>query len=255
MRKLVVWLIVVGLFVVNLASVQAEELTGEDVLDKVKEAIDAKSAEMTLSMVLYSEGGSKRERSLQVKTAGNEGDKALIRFTAPADVEGTGFLSQEKSGGEEEMYLYLPALGSVRRIAGSQKNGSFVGTDFSYNDLSILGGGNYSEDYEASIEEETEEEYLLEIVPTDEEIEYSYGRMWVQKSNWVPTKVEFYDKDEKLHKELTNEDIKQVNKYWTPHRMTMKDVQKGTKTVLHLEEVAYDVELDDRIFTTRNLRR
>ncbi|MCK8825387.1 outer membrane lipoprotein-sorting protein [Fuchsiella alkaliacetigena] len=250
-------LLLVGLLVLSLSGLAtAQELTGNDVLENVEESISADTAQITFSMELH-DGDRVRNRKLETYTMdGPDYDKGKVRFLEPASVEGTGFLTRDPhDSDDDDMYLYMPAVGSVRRIAGSDKNNSFVGTDFSYNDLSLLGGANYDDDYDATIIEENDEEYLLEIIPTDEEIEYSYGKMWVQKSNWFPTKVEFYDEDEELYKVLENEDIKEIDGYWTAGQMTMSDVQDDTKTVLYLEEIIYDEQLDPRLFTTRNLQR
>jgi outer membrane lipoprotein-sorting protein len=233
----------------------AKDLSGDDVLDKVEESIDAQSSEIKLKMELYNDSGSMRERKLEAFSKDGEYDKALIRFLSPANVEGTAFLAKDKAADEEDMYLYMPVLGNVRKIAGSQKNGSFVGTDFSYNDLSILGGGNYKEDYKATVIEKNSEEYLLKLIPTDEEIEYKFAKMWVKIENYFPTKLEFYDQKGELHKVLNNEDIQKKDGYWTAEKLTMKNVQKGSKTVLYLEEITYDKQVSDRIFTTRYLRR
>lgn len=256
MMKRVISLTLILTLVISLSSLAAaQELSGDDVLDRVEESIDAQSSQVKLRMELYNESGSKRTRELEAYTKDGEYDKALIRFLAPASVKNTAFLSQEKNSDDKDMYLYMPALGNVRKIAGSQKNGTFVGTDFSYNDLSILGGGNYKEDYQPTILDEDNKEYLLRLVPTDEDIEYKFVKMWVQKSNWFPTKLEFYDEDEELYKELTNEDIKEKSGYWTAEKITMKNLQKGSKTVIYLDEITYDLELNDRIFTVRYLRR
>jgi outer membrane lipoprotein-sorting protein len=79
--------------------------------------------------------------------------------------------------------------------------------------------------------------------------------MWVKIENYFPTKLEFYDQKGELHKVLTNEDIQKKDGYWTAEKLTMKNVQKGSKTVLYLEEITYDKQVSDRIFTTRYLRR
>ncbi|WP_148217703.1 outer membrane lipoprotein-sorting protein [Acetohalobium arabaticum] len=255
MKRIMIVTLIMVLVLSMSGLVSAQELSGDDVLDKVEESIDAQSSQVKLRMELYNESGSKRTRELEAYTKDGEYDKALICFLAPASVKDTAFLSQEKKSDDEDMYLYMPALGNVRKIAGSQKNGSFVGTDFSYNDLSILGGGKYKEDYQATILDEDDKEYLLRLVPTDEDIEYKFVKMWVQKSNWFPTKLEFYDKDKELYKELISEDIKERSGYWTAEKMTMKDLDEGSKTVIYLDEITYDLELNDRIFTVRYLRR
>jgi len=236
--------------------ISAQDLNAEQVIDKVENSIDASSAKMQLHMDLYSASGSKRSRALTVYMKKTEGRaKSYLRFTEPADIEGTAFLSLEQEDGDEEMYLYMPVLGSVRRIAGSQKSGSFVGTDFSYNDMTILGGGNYGEDYQAQILEYNGNEYVLRLDPLDEDITYHHTVMRVPTSNWYPTKIEFFNEEESLEKRLTNEQIEQVDGNWTARKITMENVEKGSRTVLELEEVQYDVPIEDRIFTTRHLER
>lgn len=255
MKKKLVGLILVALVVVSLNGVVSAQMTGDDVLDRVKEAIDANSAKLNLQMELYNKSGSKRARKLKAISKDGKQDKALIRFLAPSSVEGTGFLSLGKGNNKEDMYLYLPALGMPRKIAGSQKNGSFVGTDFTYNDLSILGGGNYKEDYNATIIADNDQKYVLKLAPTDKDIDYKYGKMWVKKDNWFPVKVEFYNQQEEVEKVLTTKDIEQIDGYWTAGQMTMKNLQQGTKTILYLQDVTYDQSIKDRIFTTRYLKR
>ncbi|WP_027339624.1 outer membrane lipoprotein-sorting protein [Halonatronum saccharophilum] len=257
MKMKIASLFMTMLLVLTLGSLAAaEELTGNDVLDNIQDSISANTSQINLRMELHS-GGRTRERELEVyRQDGEEMDSSMIRFLAPASVEGTAFLSHDPHDSEDDdMYLYMPALGNVRRISGSQRNGSFVGTDFSYNDLSILGGGSYDEDYDAEILEDLGDKYLLRIIPTDEDIDYKYGYMWVQKSNWFPVEIEFYDSRGDLHKVLTSEQIVQVDGYWTAEKLTMKDVQRDTKTILFLEDIVYDQPIDDRVFTVRYLRR
>lgn len=245
---------VLGVFLPGL--LPGQDLSAEQVLDNVENAITASSAEIHLRMELTNAAGSRRERSLvaYAKDSSDRG-KSYIRFTAPADIEGTSFLSLEQPGGGEEMYLFMPVLGNVRKIAGSQKSGSFVGTDFTYKDLTMLGGGSYGEDYQASILEQDSGRYVLRLEPVNKDITYQYAKMWVPSANWFPTKVEFYDKDGQLEKILTNTDIEKIDGNWVAREMTMRNVQKGTRTVLHMEEIHYNVPISDQIFTTRNMRR
>ncbi len=257
MKKIACRTLIVGFsFLFFAGNVMSQELTAQQVLDRVEHAIEANSAEIHMQMELYSAAGSKRERALAAYAKETDGlSKSLIRFSQPPDIAGTSFLSLEQKDGDEEMYLFMPVLGSVRKIAGSQKSGSFVGTDFTYNDLTILGGGNYGKDYEASILESSAGEYLLRLEPLKEAIEYHYARMQVPSSNWLPTKIEFYDENEQLSKVLTNREIEQIDGNWTAREITMDNAQKGTRTVLRLTEVRYNVSLDDQIFTTRYMMR
>ncbi|OCL27286.1 outer membrane lipoprotein-sorting protein [Orenia metallireducens] len=252
--KKILTLVLVWLSIIGVSGLVSAQLTGSDILDKVKEATQPKTSYTKMKMELYSSAGQKRERMIEGYRKNGEYTKAMNRFLFPATVEGTSFLSLENEE-DEDMYLYLPALGSVRKISSSQKNGSFVGTDFTYNDLNLIGEGDYNKDYDASILSENDKEYVLKLVPTDTDIDYKYLKIWIKKEEWHLIKSEFYDERGKLEKILTAENFEKIAGYWTPRKSTMENVQKGTKTVIYMEEITYDKPINDRIFTTRYLSR
>jgi outer membrane lipoprotein-sorting protein len=234
--------------------VMAEETNGEDIIEKVDSKLESDTRDFVLDMTIVNENGQKRDRKITIKTKGD--NKGLVKFLEPGDVAGTALLSVEKNG-EEDMWLYLPALGNVKKVASHNKNGSFMGTDFTYNDIDMVGGSNYEDDYYSKLigEEEFNGDlcYKLSTIPTKESIDYSKMKMWVRKSDFMPLKLEFYDQNNKLNKVMTNSSYRKVDSHLTPEKIVMKDVQKGTKTILGLKDVKFNVELSERIFTTRYL--
>lgn len=237
-------------------NISAESLSGDDVLVKIKAARSADSASMTMIMELYNKAGDMRSREMKNRHLENGEEKSLIEFQSPADVAGTAFLSlKDKNSSEEDMYLFLPVLGSIRKISGSQKNGNFVGSDLTYNDITVFSGGNFKDYYAAEILEENEEEYLLRLSPTDSDIDYSYGRLWVRKDIFYPVKIEFYDQSEDLLKTIDLEKIEEIDGNWLARKITVKNVQKGSRTIMNMEDVKFNVELNEQIFTTRYLER
>lgn len=254
-RYLSVLGIIIGIIVL-MFSTTAFAIDGEEIINKVDETLEADTRKSEIQMTIINENDQKRERTIEIYSKG-EG-KGLIEFLAPADVEGTTFLTLEENG-QENMWLFLPAVGNVRKIASHMKTGSFMGTDFSYNDISVIGGSSYRKDYKSSLEEEVsyqgDECYLLETNPTKDEIGYSKMKMWVRKSDYIPLKLEFYDKDEELLKVMKNSNIKNIDGHLTPQKITMENVQQETKTILSLDEVEYDIEIPDNIFTTRYMKR
>ena len=250
---LLITLLVLAIFVA-LGSVSGESLSGNEVLNKVSEVSEAETVQITFEMEIHGSRGGVRNRELEVLGKEGEREKRLIRFLAPADIAGTGLLSIEEND-EEDMHLYLPALDSVRRIVSDEKSDRFMETDFTYNDLALFGGGNYSEDYQAEVLEKTAEDYLLEIIPVNEDIEYSYGEMRVDSNDWYPREIKFYDQSGELYKILTNDEIKMVDSNLTAHKVKMEDVQRKTKTILYLTEVSFDKEIEVDKFTVRYLRR
>jgi outer membrane lipoprotein-sorting protein len=247
-------IMIVGLLVLTSPTVLA--ITGEEVLDEVDKTLDSNTRRSEIKMTIVNENGQKRERTVEIVSKGD--NKGLVQFLAPADVEGTSFLTLTEDG-EENMWLFLPAIGNVRKIASHMRNGSFMGTDFTYNDISMLGGSDYRSDYQSNLAEEVEYDgktcYLLESQPTDQDIQYSRMKMWVNKANYVPLKMEFYDEEDNLLKVMTNKNIKNIDGHLTPNEITMENVQAGTKTILSLSNVEYNVEIPDRVFTTRYMQQ
>lgn len=236
--------------------ISAENLNGDEVLAKIKEARTADSASMTMIMELFNEAGDMRSRELKNRHLENGEEKSLIEFQSPADVAGTAFLSlKDKNSSQEDMYLYLPVLGSIRKISGSQKNGNFVGSDLTYNDITVFSGSNFKDYYSAEILEENDSEYLLRLTPTDPDIDYSFGRLWVRKDIFYPVKIEFYDQSEDLLKNVQLEKIEQIDGNWFSREITVENVQKGSRTVMKMEDVSFNVDLNEQIFTTRYLER
>lgn len=254
-RFLSVAVVILGITVLILSS-NAMALDGEEIINKVDDTLKADTRQSKIQMIIINENDQERERTIEIFSKG-EG-KGLIEFLAPADVEGTSFLTLEENG-DENMWLYLPTVGNVRKIASHMKTGSFMGTDFSYNDISVIGGSSYQDDYDSSLEEEVtyqdDQCFLLETVPTKEEIGYSKMKMWVRKDDYIPLKLEFYDEEQELLKIMENSNIESIDQHLTPQKITMENVQEGTKTILRLEEVEYDVEIPDNIFTTRYIER
>src|SRR5262245_48526567 len=121
-------------------------VTADWIAKQVDERDTGRDSRMAMAMRLVDRRGRARERSLNViglRGRGGAGDRVLVRFTYPNDIAGTGFLVWERPGGDDDRFLFLPALGRVRRISGAERQESFVGSDFTYEDI----GGRAIEDY------------------------------------------------------------------------------------------------------------
>lgn len=244
-------LILVAMLVV-ICSLPAMAMTGQQVIDRVKsEYGDFQSQVVTMRIRTYDGENLVTDREVLLLTRrSGDAEKSLIKFLAPKDVEGVGLLDE----GEDIMYMYLPEFEKVRRIAGSAKHGSFMGTDFTYNDLSFV---NYdTSDYEAELMGETEDIYEIELRDRDQkDASYEKVLMTVSKSDWFPTKVVFYNTDGKLQKELSAFDLTRYGNYRYPKRLEMVDVLVNHKTEILVGEPEFDLDLADDLFTTRTLQR
>ena len=157
---------------------------------------------------------------------------------------------------EDDKWLYLPALKKTRRISGkSSKTDYFMGSDFTYDDI---GKRNVDEDTHKLLREESADGfdyYVVESTPKKEGEIFSKKLVWIRKDCDVVTKVEFYDKFGKLHRQMVSSDIKKVDGFWTVGKMDMKNVQTGHSTELLFLDPKYNIQLDSKIFSVSKLER
>lgn len=233
----------------------AADLTGAEILQKMDQAFQMTSSAIQMNMTIVNEGGQKRERSLDIFTKGRN---VLVRFTSPSDVKGTGLLLLQNKN-ETDMWLYLPTLGTARKVASHMQNGSFMGTDFTYQDFSMFGGETYQDLYQSTqVSSGTYDGvscYILDTTPAKKDSDYSRIRMWVNKGNFIPLKLEFFDKKGKLLKVMTNGAVKEIGKHLIPTRIEMENVQLKSRTLLNLVKVDYDQKIPDSTFTVRYLEK
>lgn len=234
---------------------QAKTPTAAEVLNQVDQTMGAESKIMSQKMTLIAPGGQQRTRELRTwsKQSATE-NQMLARFLSPADVKGTGILMSS-----DDMWLYLPALGKVRRVASHAKKGSFMGSDLSFDDMEQLGTRGFSRDYEVSMLGEAVLEgsntYLLQLVPVSQGGDYAYLKMWVDQDVWLPRRIEYFGPNDTPMKVLSTWDLHEVEGRWVATKMIMEDLQKGSQTILEVQDVSFDTEIEDALFTTRNLER
>jgi outer membrane lipoprotein-sorting protein len=231
-----------------LAGQIAYSLSGEDILTKVEQTLTAPlDYEGKATMVLgYLNGSQREERELKIWMAGKE--KRLIKFLSPAGMAEIGLLVE----GEDEMYLYLPAQNKIRRIEGANKNDDFQGTDFSYNEL---GSYEFRNDFTAELKGEDSTTYEL-LLSRKRSSDKNYDRMVmvVDKSNFVPKKIEFYN-GEKLKKTLWILEIQQTGKYTVPVKLKMENKEKNHFTEMTVSGLKFDQGLAAKnVFSKRFLK-
>lgn len=253
--KKYIWCVVICLLLFCSEQILATDLSGPEILKQIDQVFAAESRDYQIEMTIINQDGQKRNRSLEILTKENH---ALVKFLAPADVEGTALLLTEDAD-QSNMWLYLPALASTRKVASHLKNGSFMGTDFTYQDFNLFGSQRYAEDYQSKLLRSEQFNdvncYLLKTIPTDPDCDYSQILMWVRQTDFVVLKLEFYDAEEQLLKVMINGEIKMIDNYLTPTKIIMENVQKNTQTILQLKKVEYDKNLPDHLFTTRYLEK
>ena len=218
---------------------------------------DTRYAEMELT--LKKKNGSARQRKI-TSWAMDEGKdtKKIMFFAYPGDVKGTGFLTYDydQVGKEDDKWLYLPAMKKTRRISGSSsKTDYFMGTDFTYDDM---GSRNVDEDTHKLLREEERNGHkcwVVESVPVDKHEIYSRKVSWIRQDCLTAIYVEYYDKLNKLHRVLTISDVKEVQGFWTIHKMEMKNVQTEHSTIITVKNPKYNIKIDKTLFTVAKLEK
>ena len=209
-----------------------------------------------LRMRLVSKEGSERNREMTMlrKNLPQGEQRFFIYFYSPADVRDMTFMVWKHPQRDDERWIFLPALNLVRRIAANDKRSSFVGSDFSYEDIS---GREVEEDTHTLVREETlkgRPVFVIRSVPKGEKsTDFSSKLAWIDKENFVLWREEYFDKRNELYKVFTADEVKQVQSFWTTVRRTMKNVQNEHRTEVTFLDVSYNAGLEDSLFTERSL--
>lgn len=213
-----------------------------------------------LKMILRNAAGKESTRKLMINTLEipdeSRGDKSLIIFETPADIDGTALLSHANILDPDNQWLYLPALKRTKRISSVNKSGPFVGSEFAFEDFTALELNKYQYKY---LREEPYGDFTTDVVeryPRYEHSGYTKQISWIDQQDFQVRKVEFYDRRGDLMKTLTLEDYRQYqNQFWRPHKMVMVNHQTNKRTDLVYSNYRFQTGLADQDFAKGVLRR
>ncbi len=212
-----------------------------------------------MEMILTNKHGQSSKRLIRLKTleVPGDGDKSLSIFDSPRDVKGTAFLSFSHKQGDDEQWLYLPALKRVKRINSRNKSGSFMGSEFSYEDIASQEVEKYTYKYLRDEPCAGGECFVMESYPVDKKYSgYSKRISWIDKDHYRLWKVEYYDRKNSLLKTLTLDNYqKYLDKFWKPESMEMVNHQSGKSTHLIWQDYKFNTGLSDKDFSTTSLKR
>ena len=210
------------------------------------------------TMVLRNKHGQESRRQLRVKVleVSEDGDKSLFVFDEPRDVKGTALLIHAHRESADDQWLYLPALKRVKRISSSNQSGSFMGSEFAYEDLTPQAVEKFTYRY---LRDEAYGDLtctVTERFPVDKKSGYSRQVVWRDKDELRVWKVEYYDRKDAHLKTLTLGNYAQyLERYWRAGEMTMVNHLTGKSTVLTWTDFEFQADLDDRDFTQTGLKR
>lgn len=215
-----------------------------------------KSVQSELVMTLVSNEGkiSIRRITSQSLEVLDDGDKTLLIFEEPKDIQGTTFLSYSHPLKADEQWIFLPALKRVKRISSSNKSGPFMGSEFSYEDISSQEVDKYAYKYIKDEIVNGRDSFVIERYPKYQDSGYARQMVWLDKKMYQPSKIVFYDKRNDKLKTLTYYSYQlYVNKHWRPGKLTMVNHQNGRKTHLEWKEYQFHANLNESDFSRSRL--
>ncbi len=224
-----------------------------------KRDLGYRSLTADMLMILRNKHGqeSKREmrfRSLEIM---DDGDKSLIIFDSPKDVKGTAFLNYTHKVGDDDQWLYLPALKRVKRISSRNKSGSFMGSEFAYEDIAGQEIEKYTYNWLRDEECEGMDCFVMERYPVDKKNSgYSRQVVWLDRAEYRTWKVEYFDRKDAHLKTLTFSGYEKYNdRFWRAAQLDMVNHQTGKSTELQFSNYVFNVGLSDADFNKNSLKR
>jgi outer membrane lipoprotein-sorting protein len=211
-------------------------------------------------LVITAKNGTTAERIIdQYSKDGPAGSRMLIVFQRPANVAGTRFLTMNNTAGGEDRWIFLPSLGKVRRVAASESGGSFMGTDFSYDDISIndrdvnLDTHDFLREEALEIDSNTVDCYIILSVPRESGYQYSKTITWIDRNNYLIYKIEMYNRRGELVKVMEMPNYIDVQGRLTPGQTKISTVMASTSTTIYMDIIKYDDSIPEGVFTTAYL--
>ncbi|MFC1666365.1 outer membrane lipoprotein-sorting protein [Candidatus Omnitrophota bacterium] len=248
--------IFIGIFACGLLF--AENVPVQDIVEKANKVAyyEGSDGKAEVSMVITDSQGRTREKKfviLRMDIEDAKEQKYYVYFKEPSDVQDMVYMVWKHLDGDDDRWLYLPALDLVRRVAASDKRSSFVGSDFLYEDVS---GRSLDMDLHELVESDREGYYKIKNTPKEESgIDFKYYHVWIDRSNFMPMKAEYYDEQGRPYRIVEALEVGDIEGHPTVIKSKVTDLSSGSSTVLEFKKIDYDIGLSDDIFTERYLRR
>ena len=233
------------------AADEARQIVGE-----AQRRTDARSQRYEGKLQVFDANGKVTEKQWTFARLGAHGSsKAVVRFTAPAEVKGVALLVVNHPDRASDQWMWTPAIERDRRIALQDRSTRFFGTDFSFEDLEERDVAQY--DY-SSIGEDVVDGapcWKIQSMPREaKSSQYTRSIVWVRQADYAFARIENYAKDQ-LVRRLNYSDIENVQGIWTAKKMEMADLRRGSRTRLSLDKLEYNVALEGADFTLQAIRR
>jgi len=209
------------------------------------------------SAILTDKRGTKRALSFVATSKVYESPltKSVVRFSAPPDLAGAGFLQIQKRDGDDDRYLFLPALKRSRRISGNLRSSSFMGTDFSFADLDRRDLRDSQSRRIGTEKIGSSQCYVLDVTPRRTDSQYSHLELWVRADNFLTLQAKMYDAANVHVKTFEAQEIRRVSGTWFVSKSLMTDHKHDHTTLLVLQNIVTNTQIPDEEFSVRALEK
>lgn len=240
----------------QVSQAKTPEQKGYEIAKKSEKMDDGfKGEQATMEMILINAHGEKIERKMTSKTkeVKGDGDKGIITFLWPADVKGSKMLTHTHKADDDDQWLYLPALKRVKRISSRSKTGSFMGSEFSYEDLSSQEVEKYTYKYLRDEKVGGQDCWVVERYPKDKNSGYKRQISWIAKSHVHGIKMEYFDRKNELLKTAMFSGYKKINGFWRPSTIKMVNHQTKKSSILKWTGRKVGISFPDKEFHKNSL--
>jgi outer membrane lipoprotein-sorting protein len=233
--------------------------TGTEVMDKVENRNNGKDQIAKVTLEVHPKQGNERGRQFVMMRKEYDHLTKLVTFLqAPTDVRGSAFMVFNRKGksGDDQRWLYLPAIGQVRQLAAESNRQSFFGSDFVYEDLTNrhpdqddhkLVGTQKVDDWEC---------WVVDSTPKNAHgLDFARYRSWVWKTGDLIVRQEYYDSAGEVVRRGQVKSVTKVQDIWTWHQGTMENLKTGSSTKIEISDVRYNTDVPDERFSESQLGR
>ena len=233
-----------------------QDPTAKEIIQKVNDLMNVETVYSRSRMTITTTSGSKRT-FVSDSWSKNKGEKNLVRYVEPRRVKGQAILMLNNA---DDIWVFFPRTQRVRKLASHAKKQKMQGSDFSYEDMGS--GDAFINDFDpVRLEDEKKEGhdcYTLELNRRQgSDVSYGKLKIWVIKDNFIPVVIDYYDEDapDRVLKTLTQSDFRVIDGIPTAFKYVMINRNDNTQTEMELLEVKYHIDLEDRMFTERELKK
>lgn len=217
------------------------------------------SMEVALQMILRTAKGRETLRTLRIRQLEmpDDGDRVLVQFESPADIRGTALLSHAHKVADDDQWLFLPALQRVKKVALRNRNGAFLGSEFTFEDLAVPELEKYTYRYLRDDRLDDMPVYVVERIALNQFSGYKVEVFWIDQAHYRVQQVEYFDSNDRQVKLLRASRYQLFDdQFWKAGHMMMDNLVTGKSTELIWQNYQFGLDfLPDRDFSINSLRR